>query len=76
MYSGYVTMAYFWALQAAVAHEKLKTGGAEEPAFYQAKIETARFYFDQLLPRARAHASSMLKPSKGIMKLKNEHFAF
>jgi alkylation response protein AidB-like acyl-CoA dehydrogenase len=76
MYSGYVTMAYFWALQAAVAHEKLETGGAEQPEFYQAKIQTAEFYFERLLPRASAYAGSMLSPSKSLMQLDKEHFVF
>ena len=76
MYSGYVTMAYFWALQAAVATDKLAKGGSETPEFYKAKIDVARFYFDHLLPRAKGHASSMLKPSKTLTKLPIEHFVF
>jgi alkylation response protein AidB-like acyl-CoA dehydrogenase len=76
MYSGYVTMGYFWALQAAVASQKLAQGGAETPAFYKAKIATARFYFDHLLPRAKGHAVSMVKPSKSLMKLPIDAFAF
>ncbi|MES2682089.1 MAG: acyl-CoA dehydrogenase C-terminal domain-containing protein [Pseudomonadota bacterium] len=76
MYSGYVMMAYFWAMQAAVASDKLKTGGAESKEFYKAKLATARFYFDHLLPRAKGHASSMLKPSKSLTKLPVDHFAF
>jgi hypothetical protein len=76
MYSGYVTMAYFWALQAAVATEKLASGGAEEKEFYRAKIQTARFYFDHILPRAKGHASSMVKPSKSLMKMSIDSFAF
>ncbi|MFP5304452.1 MAG: acyl-CoA dehydrogenase C-terminal domain-containing protein [Gammaproteobacteria bacterium] len=76
MYSGYVTMAYFWALQAAVASQKLAQGGDESAAFYKAKIATARFYFDHLLPRAKSHATSMVKPSKSLMKLPAEAFAF
>jgi alkylation response protein AidB-like acyl-CoA dehydrogenase len=76
MYSGYVTMGYFWALQAEVAHEKLEKGGIEKPEFYKAKIGMARFYFDHLLPRARAHAQSMVKPAKVMMKLAPEHFSF
>jgi hypothetical protein len=76
MYSGYVTMGYFWALQAEVAHEKLEKGGAEKPEFYQAKIGMARFYFDHLLPRARAHAASMIKPSKTLTRLPVDSFAF
>jgi alkylation response protein AidB-like acyl-CoA dehydrogenase len=76
MYSGYVTMAYFWALQAAVASEKLAKGGSESPEFYKAKLATAHFYFDHLLPRAKGHASSMLKPSRSLTRLPAEHFAF
>jgi alkylation response protein AidB-like acyl-CoA dehydrogenase len=76
MYSGYVTMGYFWALQAAVARDKLAKGGAEKPEFYKAKAQTARFYFDHVLPRCRAHALSMVKPTRSLMKMKVENFAF
>jgi alkylation response protein AidB-like acyl-CoA dehydrogenase len=77
MYSGYVTMAYFWALQAAVADKKLaEKNGSESPEFYKAKIAVARFYFDHILPRAKGHATSMLKPSKTLVKLPIDHFIF
>ena len=76
MYSGYAVLAYFWAQMAAVAFEKLEKGGNDEPAFYQAKIQTAEFYFDRLLPRAKAHADSMLKPTKSLMQMEPEHFHF
>ena len=76
MYSGYVTMAYFWAMQAAVASKKLAEGGAESKEFYKAKLYTARFYFDHLLPRAEGHASSITKPSKSLMKMPVESFVF
>ncbi|SEQ39014.1 hypothetical protein SAMN04488038_10633 [Solimonas aquatica] len=76
MYSGYVMMAYFWALQAAIASEKIGNGGSEKPEFYKAKLATARFYFDHLLPRAKGHASSMVKPSKTLTKLPIESFVF
>jgi alkylation response protein AidB-like acyl-CoA dehydrogenase len=76
MYSGYVTMAYFWALQAEVAYEKLESGGAEKPEFYKAKIGMARFYFDHILPRAKGHADSMTTPSKTLMRMPVESFAF
>jgi alkylation response protein AidB-like acyl-CoA dehydrogenase len=76
MYSGYVTMGYFWALQAEIAHEKLQKGGAEKPEFYKAKIGLARFYFDHLLPRAKAHATAMVKPAKVLTRLPVDAFAF
>ncbi len=77
MYSGYVTMAYFWALMAAKAQEKIASGdGVETKEFYQAKIATAEFYFAHILPRAQAHAESMLAPTKATLQLDKDHFAF
>jgi hypothetical protein len=56
MYSGYVMMGYFLALQAEKAQTLLLNGKGNESAdFYRAKIQTATFYFDRLLPRADAH---------------------
>ncbi|HUP91571.1 MAG TPA: acyl-CoA dehydrogenase C-terminal domain-containing protein [Solimonas sp.] len=77
MYSGYVTLAYFWAMQAAVAYQKLaQNNGAEEPKFYKAKIGMAKFYFDHILPRAKGHASSMIKPSTSLTRMPIESFVF
>lgn len=76
MFSGYVTMAYMWARMAVVAHDRLENGGEESEAFYRSKIATAEFYFDRLLPRAQAHASSMLSPTSNLMQLDAEDMAF
>ena len=76
MYSGYVTMAYIWARQAATAADKLENGGDESAAFYNAKIATAEFYYERLLPRAQAHATSMLSPTKNLMQLDADDMAF
>ncbi|NBD21189.1 acyl-CoA dehydrogenase [Aquabacterium fontiphilum] len=77
MYAGYVMMGHFWLQQALVANEKLtKGGGKETPEFYKAKIQTAEFYFDRLLPRADAHKKSMLAPTDTVMQMDNEHFMF
>ncbi len=75
MYSGYVTLAYFWGLMAAKAHERLRDGGPETPDFYRAKLATAEFYFAHVLPRAAGHAASMLAPTKATMQLAPDHFA-
>jgi hypothetical protein len=74
MYSGYAMMAYFWALQASVAQDKLENGGADSKEFYQAKLATAEFYFEHLLPRAKGHAESCLKPTKSTMQLDKDLF--
>ncbi|MEE3119333.1 MAG: acyl-CoA dehydrogenase C-terminal domain-containing protein [Pseudomonadota bacterium] len=76
MYSGYVTMAYIWLRQSAVAVDKLDNGGADAEAFYQAKLATAEFYYERLLPRAQSHATSMLSPTASVMQLADEHMAF
>jgi alkylation response protein AidB-like acyl-CoA dehydrogenase len=77
MYSGYVTMGYFWALIARKAHEKLKKGdGAETAEFYRTKIETAEFYFQRILPRAKAHADAMTAPTTSVMQTPIENFSF
>jgi hypothetical protein len=76
MYAGYVMMGHFWLQQALVAQDKLKNGGKETPEFYKAKIQTAEFYFERLLPRADAHKKSMLAPTSSVMQMDNEHFMF
>lgn len=77
MYSGYVMMAYHWARMAAVAHDKLKNGnGREVEEFYKAKIQTADFYFDKLLPRAAGHAESMMTPSEVMTDMAIDSFHF
>ncbi|MEP5763988.1 MAG: acyl-CoA dehydrogenase C-terminal domain-containing protein [Halieaceae bacterium] len=75
MYSGYVTLAYFWAQMAVVAQERLKAG-SDEKEFYEAKIHTARFYFERLLPRTLTHKESMLSGSDNLMEMEEALFAF
>ncbi|HPW27856.1 MAG TPA: acyl-CoA dehydrogenase C-terminal domain-containing protein [Rhodoferax sp.] len=75
MYSGFVMMAYFWALQAATATELLASGkGKESKDFYTAKIQTAEFYFARLLPRADGHYSAALAPTSAVMQMPQELF--
>ena len=77
MYSGYVMMAYFWALQADKASELLQSGtGRESAEFYRAKIQTAEFYFERLLPRASSHKTCALAPTHSVMQMNDENFAF
>jgi hypothetical protein len=75
MYSGYVCLAYFWARMALVAQQKLAEGTTEE-AFYTAKIQTAKFYFDRILPRTLAHAQMISAGAESMMAIEEENFAF
>ena len=75
MYSGYAVFAYLWARSAKVALEAMREGTSEE-AFYNAKIQTARFYFTRLLPRTRTHVETMFAGADTLLDLPEEHFAF
>ena len=75
MYSGYVTLGYFWALMAKTAQQKLSEGTTEKD-FYNAKVKTARFYFAKLLPRSAGHKATMLTGAESLMDLDQDHFAF
>jgi hypothetical protein len=69
-------MGHFWLKQALVANEKLAKGGKDSKEFYQAKLQTAEFYFERLLPRADGHKKTMLSPTASLMQMHNEHFSF
>ncbi|RMS62882.1 Acyl-CoA dehydrogenase [Pseudomonas syringae pv. aceris] len=73
MFSGYACLAYFWADMARVAAEKLAAGTSDE-AFYRAKIQTARFYFQRILPRTRTHVAAILSGAANLMDMKEEDF--
>jgi hypothetical protein len=76
MYSGFVMMGHFWLKQAIVASQQAAKGGKESADFYKAKVQTAEFYFERLLPRADGHKRSMLAPTASIMQMDKEHFSF
>jgi len=73
MYSGYLSMAYYWAMMAEVAANKLEAGEGDSE-FYKAKLETAEFYFSRLLPRAKAHAASMDSSTESVMGMDPARF--
>ena len=75
MYSGYVTLAYLWARMANTALQKLAAGSDEED-FYKAKVMTARFYFERMLPRTRALVPTMTSGVDNLMDLDAEMFSF
>ncbi|GAB2593266.1 acyl-CoA dehydrogenase C-terminal domain-containing protein [Dyella jejuensis] len=53
-YSGYITLAYFWARAAAAT-----AGSSQQPSFKQAKRDTAAFYFARILPRTQMHKAAI-----------------
>lgn len=73
MYSGYVLVGYFW-LKMAVTSQEALDNGTDDPDFYQAKLQTAAFYFDRLLTRTRSLVSSIESGAGNLMTMDEEHF--
>ncbi|MFK7864498.1 MAG: acyl-CoA dehydrogenase C-terminal domain-containing protein [Pseudohongiellaceae bacterium] len=73
MYSGYITLAYFWAAMADTALTALKSGSTEKD-YYESKIKTARFYFQRILPRAKMHKLVMMSGADNLMDMNEEQF--
>lgn len=73
MYSGYACLAYFWAKMAHTAQQALASGTTEE-GFYRAKIQTAQFYYQRLLPRAQMHKACIESGADNLLAMKEEDF--
>lgn len=73
MYSGYLTLAYFWARMAVVAQAKIAEADGDV-SFYEAKVLTAQFYFQRLLPRTEGLKATMLSGADNLMAMPEELF--
>ena len=62
-YSGYVALAYFWAREIAAL------GPQHDADFRDAKLATARFYFERLLPRTTLHAAGVRAGAASLLSL-------
>jgi len=74
MLAGTVVGGWQMARAAVVATEKL-AGGSSETEFLEAKIITAKFYAEQILPRAQAHAATIRTGGETMMSLTEDMFA-
>jgi len=68
MYCGYVTLGYFWARMAVLAQQKIAAAQGDV-SFYEAKVMTARFYFERLLPRTESLKITMLASADSLMDM-------
>lgn len=68
MYSGYAVHAYWWARMAVVA---LASPNSD---FHRAKVISARFYFQRLLPRTQSHASGVRAGAAGLLEMPESLF--
>jgi len=71
--TGLVTLAYLWARTAKIAARELAAGSADA-SFYQAKLITAQFYNDRILPQTWALLRAILSGKSAMMGLTDEMF--
>lgn len=62
---GHLAFGYFWARMAQVALRKIAEGSTDP--FYQAKVQTARFYFAKMFPETTSLMRTARAGSKAIM---------
>lgn len=68
---GLVSLGYMWARAAAVALPKV---AGDNSGFYQAKLDTARFFMKRLLPQADAFGATLRAGSGTLMDMPAESF--
>jgi len=67
---GHLVLGYFWARSAQIALQKLAEAEQEAQRpdpFYQAKLQTARFYFTRLMPETSSLMRRIRSGSDALM---------
>lgn len=68
---GLTALAYLWARMAQVSLEKTE---GEDGAFYRAKIGTARFFFERMLPQTSGLFSAIMAGGGSMMDFAEDAF--
>jgi hypothetical protein len=68
---GLTAMGYCWARMADIARPQ---AAGDATGFYQAKIDTARFYMERILPRTSGLYAAILAGGGSLMKFRDERF--
>ena len=63
---GFVSIAYSWLKVIEVSYNNYD----ENKNFYNEKINTAKFYFEKVLPRSEQHYKSAISGSSNIMNFR------
>jgi hypothetical protein len=71
---GLVALAYMWGRMAKVAQDKLAAGANGDAAFLKAKLVTARFFMERVLPETAAHLARISAGADAMMALEAEAF--
>ena len=70
---GLVTLGYMWALQAKAAQAKLAAGEGDAQ-FMEAKLATARYFMERIMPETAAHLARISSGADSMMALSAEAF--
>ena len=68
---GLVAFAYLWTRMAKISLEKL---GEDKTGFYAAKVATAQFYMQRILPQSSAAFAALMAGSETIMSFPDDAF--
>jgi len=63
---GYVALGFSWLKMTKVSYEN----SSKNKDFYEEKINTAKYFFDKILPRIDSHYHSAIAGSESLMKAK------
>jgi alkylation response protein AidB-like acyl-CoA dehydrogenase len=70
---GLVALGFMWARSAVIAVEKLATPGDDAP-FYKAKLTTARFYMERVLPQVGGLLAAIKSGKAAMMDMEEAAF--
>jgi alkylation response protein AidB-like acyl-CoA dehydrogenase len=73
MFAGYTALAYCWAKIAKAAQVAIDSGSSDA-GFYQAKLHTARFYFERIWPRTQTLAITIQSGASNLMEIDEQYF--
>ncbi len=71
---GHLVFAYFWARMAERALARIRSDGVRVDPFYPAKLATARFYFQRLLPETAFHIRAARSGAGNLMDFASDWF--
>ncbi|EGY00977.1 acyl-CoA dehydrogenase, putative [Nitrospirillum viridazoti Y2] len=71
---GLVALGWMWLRMVKVANAKLAEGGNGKSGFYEAKIKTARFFVQRLLPEVDFRFKALMSGAKTVMDLEADLF--
>ncbi|YBV95411.1 acyl-CoA dehydrogenase C-terminal domain-containing protein [Phyllobacteriaceae bacterium JZ32] len=71
---GLVALGYMWGQMAKTAQEKLDAGAGDKKAYFEAKLATARYYMERIMPETALRLARIQTGADTLMALPAEAF--